>query len=302
MKSSREKIAQIIGFTGAIASVVMFVRYPSFPTPDKIIVFMVFLFMIFQQALAMLLRFGPFVFILLVYESFRSIADQLNTHVNYTLAPHIDRLLFGNLPTVYFQDWLWHGQVRWYDFALYLPYMLHFVLPIILGLLVWKTRQKHYWPIINTYLVSSFMAFFTFLLFPAAPPWLATQNQVIEPITRISSDVWAKLGINDFPSFYNEITPNIVAAVPSLHAVWATLFSIFIFKLYGRRWGLVSLVYPAVIFIGTVYQGEHYAFDIIAGAAYALVAYFLTPPLMKVGRKLLRDLYRRLKPALHKVQ
>ena len=153
MKQYRQRLGQIIGVVGIIASIIIFVRAPSFPTPDKIVIFMIFLFMIFKQAKAMLVRFGPFVLVLLVYESFRSIADQLNTHVNYTLAPDIDKLLFGNLPTVYFQDWLWHGQVRWYDFVLYLPYMLHFVLPIGLGVLVWKTREKHYWRLANTLLV-----------------------------------------------------------------------------------------------------------------------------------------------------
>ena len=59
--------------------------------------------------------------------------------------------------------------------------------------------------------------------------------------------------------------------MPSLHAAVSTLFSIFVFKLYGRRWGLVSLLYPIMIYIGVVYEGEHYVFDVIAGIAYAVV-------------------------------
>ncbi len=251
---------------------------------------MVFIFMIFAQALAMLVRFGPFVLVLLAYESFRSVADQLNTHVNYTLAPHFDNVIFGNLPTIYLQNWLWRGHVRWYDFALYIPYMLHFVIPILLGILIWKTKAKLYWRVVSTYLVSAFMAFFTFLLFPAAPPWLASDGHYIAHISRISSDVWFALGIKNFPSFYNEITPNSVAAIPSLHAAWATLLVIFVFKFYGRRWGALSLLYPFAIFIGTIYQGEHYAFDVIAGAGYAVAAYKITPYLMKqsirIGGKL----------------
>ncbi|MEK7095679.1 MAG: phosphatase PAP2 family protein [Patescibacteria group bacterium] len=302
MTKYREKIGQAVGIAGALASTWLFVRNPSFPTPDKLVVFMIFTFMIFKQALVMLRLFGPFILILLAYESFRSVADQLNGHVNYTLAPGIDDALFGNLPTVYLQNWLWDGHVRWYDLAFYLPYMLHFVLPIGLGVLIWKKRENYYWRFVTTYCLSAFMAFFTFLLFPAAPPWLAVQNNTIEPITRITSEVWGTLGVRDFPSFYNEITPNIVAAIPSLHAAWATLLSVFIFKYFGRRWGTLSLLYPFAIFIGTVYQGEHYAFDIIAGAVYAYVAYLLTPPLMRVGHRLAHSLLRRLMLTLHKVQ
>jgi len=301
VKKHKEKLGQLVGLVGAIAAVFLFVRTPSFPTPDKIVIFMVFVFMIFRQALTMLTRFGPFVLVLLTYESFRSVADQLNSHVNYSLAPQADRLLFGDLPTVYLQNWLWHGAVRWYDLALYVPYMLHFIIPIGLGVLVWKIREKHYWRVINTYLVSAFMAFFTFLLFPAAPPWLAAQNHVIEPITRISSDVWYALGLHNFPSFYNEITPNPVAAIPSLHGVWSVLFSIFIFKLFGRRWGTLSLLYPAAIAFGTIYEGEHYAFDILTGALYAAVAYYTTPYLISKGTKLINRLRLQLSKSRRKV-
>jgi membrane-associated phospholipid phosphatase len=302
VKKYREILGQIIGVVGTIVAIIVFVRNPSFPTPDKIVLFMIFVFMIFKQALAMLMRFGPFVLVLLAYESFRSVADQLNTHVDYTLAPHIDKLLFGNLPTVYLQNWLWHGAVRWYDVALYLPYMLHFILPIALGILVWKKREKYYWQVVSTYCLTAFMAFITYLIFPAAPPWMASQQQYITPITRISSDVWGHLGLKNFPSFYNEITPNTVAAVPSLHAAWAAIFSIFIFKLFGRRWGALSLTYPLVIVFGTIYEGEHYAFDAIAGIIYAAVAYLAIPYLMRQARKLYLSLSRRVKVLIHQVQ
>jgi membrane-associated phospholipid phosphatase len=229
----------------------------------------------------MLKHLLPFVVILLVYESFRGVANKLNSHVNYTLAPHIDKLLFGNLPTVYLQNLLWHGHVRWYDFVFYLAYMLHFIIPIGLALLVWKTREKEYWRVVVTYLVSAFGAFLTFLLFPAAPPWLAAQNNYIQPIVRISSDVWFALGLKDFPSVYNHISPNPVAAIPSLHAAWATLLVIFVYKLYGLRMAAVASIYPFLIYIGTIYEGEHYAFDVITGILYAIAAYMLTPYLIK---------------------
>lgn len=268
-----------VGVAGALICVVLFIRQPSFPTPDKLVVFLTFVFMIFRQALEMLKRLLPFVVLLLVYESFRGIADKLNSHVNYTLAPHVDKALFGNLPTVYLQNWLWRGHTSWYDVVLYIPYMLFFIVPLGLALLVWKTRAKEYWRVVGTYLLLFFGAFLTFLIMPTAPPWLASQNGYIEPIVRVSSSVWFSLGIHNFPSVYNHIAPNPVAAVPSLHAGVSTLFSLFVFKLYGRRWGMLSLLYPVLIYIGVIYEGEHYAFDVISGIAYALAAYWLAPRL-----------------------
>ena len=277
----RGNITQVIGVLGTAVCLGFFIHAPSFPTPDKLVVFLTFVFMIFKQAIEMLKRLLPFVVLLLVYESFRGIAHQLNSHVNYTLAPHIDRLIFGKLPIDYLQQWLWRGHTSWYDIVFYIPYMLFFVIPLGLALLVWKTRPKFYWQVVTTYLMVFFSAFLTFLLFPTAPPWLAAQNHYIEPITRISSNVWASLGIKNFPSLYSHIAPNPVAAVPSLHAACATLLALFVFKLYGRRWGLVSLIYPALIYVGVVYEGEHYVFDVITGIIYALVLYWLTPPLMR---------------------
>jgi hypothetical protein len=276
---------QVIGAIGTLFCLATFIHAPSFPTPDKLLIFLVFVFMIFKQAVAMLKHLLPFVAVILVYESFRSVADKLNGHVNYTLAPHIDKLMFGNLPTVYLQNFWWHGNVRWYDFAFYLAYMMHFIIPICLAILVWKTREKWYWRMVNTYLITAFAAFLTFFLFPAAPPWLAVQHGDIQPVVRISSDVWFALGLNDFPSVYNHISPNPVAAIPSLHAAWATLLVIFVYKLYGKRWALLACVYPFLIYVGTVYQGEHYAFDELTGILYAAAAYLATPYLMRQSKK-----------------
>jgi membrane-associated phospholipid phosphatase len=277
MSINTRKIFRAAGIILTLIILAAFIRRPSFPTPDKLFIFALCLFMALGQATAFFKRLFPFVAVILIYESFRSVADKLNTHINYLLAPHIDKFLFGNLPTVYLQNWLWRGHTSWYDYALYLPYLLHFILPLGLAVLVWKTREKHYWRVVATYLVVAFGAFLTFFIFPAAPPWLASQNHYIQPITRISSDVWAGLGLHNFPSFYNHISPNQVAAIPSLHSAWAVLLLIFVYKLYGRRWAILAAIYPLLIFFGTIYEGEHYAFDVITGVIYAAAGYKLTP-------------------------
>lgn len=269
---------QWVGVIATIGFVVIFLREPSFPTPDKLLIFATAVCLIFKQTVEMLKRFVPFVGLLLIYESFRGIVPHLNTKVNYLWMPEVDRMLwFGQLPTVWLQERLWNGQVQWYDYMLYVTYMLHFVLPFALAFVVWKLREKHYWRYMTTYLVVSFAGFVTFLLFPAAPPWMASEQGYIEPIHRISSSVWATLGIHDFPSVYNKISPNPVAAVPSLHAAYATLFAIFAFRLFKTRWRYLSVIYPAFIYFGTIYQGEHYLIDELLGGVYAIGAYFAAP-------------------------
>jgi len=267
---------RVVGIIGTLVCAVLFLHEPSFPTPDKIFVFLVFVFMALGQAREFIKRFLPFVALLLIYESFRGLVPSLNTHVNYLWMPRADRLLFGQLPTSWLQHYLWHGHVMWYDFVFYGAYTLHFVLPFALAVLVWKLRESHYWQFITTYLIVSFAGFLTFLLFPAAPPWLASDKHLIEPVAHVSTSVWYAFGIHDFPSVYNKISPNPVAAVPSLHAAYATLLIIFVYKLFGKKWAALAVIYPLLIFFGTVYMGEHYAIDEILGIIYALAGYFLT--------------------------
>jgi membrane-associated phospholipid phosphatase len=288
--SRKTKISplQVVGVVGSVACIVIFGYQPSFPTPDKLLVFLIFVFMSFRQALVMLKHIAPFVALILVYESFRGLVPRLNGHVNYTLAPAFDRKLFGTLPSRRLQDWLWSGHARWYDSLLYVPYLLFFAVPLGMAILIWKTREKHYWLAVTTYVATFFSAFLTFLLFPAAPPWLASDKHYIEPITRISSHVWANLGLHDFPSLYDHISPNPVAAIPSLHAAISTLSSLFIFKLYGSRWGALSLLYPLLICFGVVYEGEHYVFDVMLGIIYAIGAFWLTPYLFRWGQRKMR--------------
>lgn len=283
---TQTKLVQIGGAAGAVACAVIYIQEPSFPTPDKLLVFLTFVFMAFGQGWQLFKRLAPFVVLLLVYESFRGLVPHLNTNVNYYGLINADRWLgSGTLPTVALQKLLWHGQVQWYDFVLYIVYMLHFVLPLALALVVWKLRERDFWRYITAFLTVSFAGFLTFLAFPAAPPWLASQQGYIPPITRVSSHVWAALGVQDFPSLYNKISPNPVAAMPSLHAAYATLIALFVYKLFGKKWGLVASVYPVLIYFGTIYQGEHYLIDELAGGVYAVGAFVAAPVVLRSVRR-----------------
>lgn len=273
---------RVVGMAGTLVCLVLFIREPSFLTPDKIVFFATFVCMIFGQAWSMLKHMLPFVALLLVYESFRGVVPHLNTHVNYMFMIRADELLGGGtLPSITLQQLWWFGAVRWYDFVFYSAYMLHFVLPFGLALVIWKTKVQQYWRYVTAYVAVSFAGFLTFLAFPAAPPWMASDKGLIPHITRISSDVWYAFGVHDFPSVYSKLSPNPVAAVPSLHAAYATLFALFVTTLWTSRWRYVAWMYPLLIYVGTVYMGEHYIFDELAGIAYGVAAFFAAPVVLR---------------------
>ena len=265
---------QVVGFVGLAAALLLYALNPSFPTPDKLLIVLLFAFMAFRMGKQLFIRLAPFVGLMLVYEFFRGLIPMLNQRVAYEWMPAVDIWMFGGLPTAILQDWWWTGTVQWYDSALYLPYLLHFVLPLVLALLIWRYHEKLYWQYVTSFVILCFAAFFTFLAMPAAPPWLASDKGYIEPITRVSSNVWASLGVQDFPSLYNKIAANPVAAVPSLHAGFATLFAIYVFVVFGKKWGALATIYPIIIYVGTIYTGEHYFIDELLGSIYAIIVFF----------------------------
>ncbi len=257
----------------AVAAV--FVTRRNFWTPDTLFVMLLALFVAFGRARVFLYRFVPFVGLLLVYDSFRGIADNLNHAVHFLPMINFDRFVFGGtLPTAWLQQLWWHGQVSWYDFYFYFFYTVHFLAPVLVALLIWWRRDRLYWPYMWAFIGLSFAGFITYVLFPAAPPWMAAQQGYIEPIHRISSDIWYAMGVTNFSEIYSKLSPNEVAAVPSLHAAYPTLLTLFVAKAFGWRrvWWLV--LYPVSLWVGIVYLGEHYVFDAVLGVLYAGMAYW----------------------------
>ena len=269
--------------------VALLVSKRTFWTPDTLFVILLAVFTVFGQTRMFLVRFLPLVSLLLLYEVFRGVADDLNRTVHFTEMIDFDRWMFlGSLPTVVLQEWWWHGHVQWYDFYFYFLYTIHFLRPVILALILWRKADRYYWPFVWSIIGLSFAAFVTYILFPAAPPWMAKELGYIgEPLHRVSSDIWAAMGIQDFSEAYSRLPANPVAAVPSLHSAYPLLFALFVIIAFGKKYAWV-LIYPVSMWIGVVYMGEHYVFDVVLGAIYAVSAVYGGLSFMHWYRKELR--------------
>jgi hypothetical protein len=251
-----------------------FVITRTFPTPDILFIVLLLVAIAFGQTRPFILRFLPFVALLLVYDSFRGIADDLNKNVHVHEMIAFDHWLFGGyLPTTVLQDWWWQGSVSWHDFYFYFLYTIHFAVPFMLAIIIWRMRSALYWQYVWAFVGLSFAAFVTYVIFPAAPPWMAAQNGIIDPIAHISSEIWVAVGINNYSAVYNSLSPNLVAAVPSLHAAYPTLVVLYLIKLFGFKKVWWAMFYPLSVWLGIIYLGEHWVVDVILGAAYALAAF-----------------------------
>jgi len=118
----------------------------------------------------------------------------------------------------------------------------------------------------------SFAAFVFYLLLPVAPPWkvLPSVVKIIDHTLPSFTDI---PGIPVPATVYHWLTPNQYAAMPSLHAAYPLLGTLFALRLWGRR-AWPALVYTACVWLSIVYLGEHYVVDIIGGVIFVLAVFF----------------------------
>jgi PAP2 superfamily len=226
---------------------------------------------------SVVLEWIPFALILWVYDLLRGQADGLffDTHVLPQL--RAEEFLFGGTaPTVTLQNHLWDPlHIHWYDYASWLVYVSYFVGTYVVAALLWWINRSLFRRYVVTVSVIAMMGFTTYALFPAAPPWMASQLGAMEPSTRAIGTIWSHIPIAHFNTLFEKGTQyaNSVAAVPSLHAAYTLLITLFLWKLVPR-WARVPLaLYPWAMAFALVYTAEHYFVDILLGWVYCVIAF-----------------------------
>lgn len=200
---------------------------------------------------------------------------------NPLFEPHVwpqiyfDALLFGSVPTVELQERFYDaGQAHWYDIAAWGVYLTHFAAAFVIAAVLWKLARPQFLRFRAMILTLTAAAFVTYALFPAAPPWLASDVGAIGPVGRVVGNVWAVLGVDHAAAIWQRGSAfaNEVAAIPSLHTAYPVLFLCFFWSRGGWVRAL-CLAYALAMSLTLVYTGEHYVADVALGWIYAIAAY-----------------------------
>jgi membrane-associated phospholipid phosphatase len=219
----------------------------------------------------------PLFLILFAYDSLRNQADKWFA-VHVTPQINADKFMFGGVvPTVWLQHALFTpGQPHWWDYLSFAVYLSHFFAALVIAALLWKFAYPQFKRFAFLFVTLSFAGFATYALFPAAPPWLASQSHQLAPTAKLVDEIWAHLGLKNGASLLSARgnLANPVAAVPSLHAAYPMLLMLFFWGMAGR-WRWLLPLYPLAMAFSLVYAGEHYVFDIFLGWLYAIVVYFV---------------------------
>jgi membrane-associated phospholipid phosphatase len=218
----------------------------------------------------------PFGALLIAFHYAHGIQEWLGTPIHWALQIHFDELLFGKpLLTVQLQHLLHQTRaVRTWEIALLVVYLTYFFLALVVAAILWRFAYPRFREFRAQFVVLTALAVLTYVLYPADPPWIASQQlHQLPTIYRVIYEVWGNIGLHTAHSVVEHgsafLDPS--AAVPSLHAGATMLVCLFFWK-GAPNWARALLVFYVLAMAFTlVYSGEHYVFDIVLGWLYAIV-------------------------------
>ncbi|RMD94240.1 MAG: hypothetical protein D6814_14755, partial [Calditrichaeota bacterium] len=164
-------------------------------------------------------------------------------------------------------------------------YTAHFAVPLLVGWIFWHTTDDRpmFYKFVYTLTVLNFLALVTFMVFPAAPPWYVYNYGFVQPVPNSSFwgtsagtliDVDRLLGVKFFTTLWDSFNANHFAAIPSLHGAYPIVVSLFVYQKF-RKHGFWLALYPLATWFSAVYLNQHYVVDLLIGALYIIVAYFI---------------------------
>ncbi len=190
----------------------------------------------------------PLYLVLAVYDLLRGYASDTLWGPFIRPQTWFDSRLFGGVaPTVQLQRWLFnpHNLHVW-DYAVWLTYMSHFFTSFIIAGVLWKRDYPRFRRFVPLFVGLTALGYLTYVLYPAMPPWLASQTGHLAHTTRIIPVMWNHVGLHQAAALFtggNRFDNNI-AAMPSLHAAYPMLFGLFFWSRSRPRLRAVLVTYP----------------------------------------------------------
>jgi membrane-associated phospholipid phosphatase len=138
--------------------------------------------------------------------------------------------------------------------------------PIVLGsaFAIWKQRREEFSRFVAALVITSYFALLTFILVPTVPPWFSgvAANLVGGPGLQGAFSSLSPVAALAVPDYF--------ASFPSLHVAYTLTCAYFLYKA-DVRLGVAGALLAGATLFSTLYLGQHYAIDLIGGAAYAAV-------------------------------
>ena len=159
-----------------------------------------------------------------------------------------------------------------WDFAALAIYTSHFFVAPAIALALWFRARGRYLRFMWSFVGMTTLGYATYVLYPAVPPWLASQHGALEQTHRIVRELWEQLGRSDVAATFSgtNVLANDVAAIPSLHGAYPLMIALFFWPTSRPSIRIAMALYVGLMALTLVYMAEHYVVDILIGWAYAI--------------------------------
>jgi membrane-associated phospholipid phosphatase len=226
-----------------------------------------------REILQLVVDWLPIVAVLWAYDLTRGAADSWGIGVHVHTMIDFDSFVFGGeTPTEWLQAQLYEpGVVHWYDVLFTFVYTSYFIVPFAVAGWFWARDRRAFHQFTRRLVTLALAGLATYILFPAAPPWMAGEMGLIDEVHRTTGKGWEVVSVGTASLFSKgQAGSNLVAAVPSLHTAMVTLVALFLWSRVRRRWlRPLLLLYPLLMGLTLMATGEHYFFDVLLGWVYA---------------------------------
>jgi len=213
-----------------------------------------------QRKVNFLREWSIFLIIAVSYESLRFLYIPLSVRFGVADIYPVDKSIWGINLTGTLQELAKSSVLTSF---MTLVYSLHIPLVIIFAVIFWLRKRGSFSFYATSISICTYIAFLFFLVIPSAPPWYSgiAQN-LLSGNSSISST---------YHSLSNIVESDPLAAFPSLHAAYIVTLTFVLLKI-NRKYGLLFVPVALAVLLSTIYLGQHYAIDLIAGAALAVIS------------------------------
>lgn len=218
----------------------------------------------------------PYLLYALVYDSMRWYADYIRSPIIHVKEPYEFDLRFFPIHGMTPNEWLQKHTLAVLDLLCGLAYTPMFFIGESVLLSIWfvaKGRLRRAERFTWTFVISNFVGFACYYVYPAAPPWYVAAHGFAVDMSVHASPAGALrfdhlIGIPLMQGFYGK-SADVFGAIPSLHVVYPFLAMIYGWHL--RRFRLIAVPYFLLVCFSAVYLDHHYLLDIFLGLAVALL-------------------------------
>lgn len=248
-----------------------------FPSMEILFALCLLIFIWRSKDRKLLVALLPFCILILTFQSLRGFADNLSpSRIHITDLIAWEKLLFnGWIPAYVIQKYI--PTLPGYHLIsglCNLLYIIHFVTPVLVAIFLWYKNNKGYWYFVGGITVITYVAFIVYYLFPAAPPWWATQyGYLLDQPVYLTSFFY-------YPALITNTGPNPVAAMPSLHMAYPTFIALMV-NYYWPKKATIFYLLPIMVGFSTLLLGHHYIIDLIAGVVLSVVVFVILKIIIK---------------------